>query len=935
MKTLKLSANGYWKFYRGVAPKGRILNSNNPHDSGLAAYDMRYDDSAWETVCLPHTVREEKLNCSGGYNYVGECWYRKKFIVKEEWKEKSLFIEFEGAMQRMDAWLDGKPLGARYGGFLPHGFDLSGISAGEHLLVLKLDNSDNFDIPPAKPQGELDFCYFGGLYRNAWFYVSNKTHFTHAVHENKVASGGLYVRYPFVSEKKAIVRVKAHAVNANAFDVCARVEILLSGEKVGTQDVCFSAKGNVECDFEFEVKNPKLWSPFAPNLYDLTAKLFVDNEIIDEKTERIGIRDIVFEKGGVRINGKKVFLNGVNRHQEYAYVGYALSDSLQYRDLKLLRDMGTLCIRTAHYPPDSTFMQYCDELGILCEIPTPGWQIHPTSVTFDERCYENTRRMIRWHRNHPSALIWEPILNETDYPEYFALEQLKCVQEEHGDVKGYCGSDPHSRLANMFPIHLKPNNNENIPVFVREYGDSYVEQYGPMSTTYRVRRGKNTGFYPGGEECMLWSANARYEYYKYFKADGVTSGGCVWAGIDHNRGYEPTEAAVGMLDFLRLKKYSYQMFESQQNFETVGGKCFIANEWTENSPRNVSVYTNADKVRLLLNGREIAVLPTGGQPDLHPPVVFENVPFEKGVLRAESIIDEKIVAVHEVRTPEQATKLLLVPQFEGVEKWIADGSDLLMVHVLAVDENGNVNPAFENEVSFKVEGNATIVGEGQKWTKTNPMPAEAGKCGVLLRAGVKAGQVTLKAFADGLQTGELTLQTQENDRETLPCVQYEALMAKPVDEVDETELFSTRTSIKQSQAYRWDVSANKNAVASSIAEGSSAENPNREIMGEPWLAADNTLPQWWQCDLGKEYPLNGIFIGWEKDWVWYDYDVEISSDGKQFSCAIQSRASGQSRNPDRFPSGTKARFVRVVVRSMTSQIPAGIYRVEIFGNPKA
>ena len=87
--------------------------------------------------------------------------------------------------------------------------------------------------------------------------------------------------------------------------------------------------------------------------------------------------------------------------------------------------------------------------------------------------------------------------------------------------------------------------------------------------------------------------------------------------------------------------------------------------------------------------------------------------------------------------------------------------------------------------------------------------------------------------------------------------------------------------------------------------------------------------------MGKEYPLNGIFIGWEKDWVWYDYDVEISSDGKQFVCAIQSRASGQSRNPDRFPSGIKARFVRVVIRSMTSQIPAGIYRVEIFGNPNA
>ena len=185
MKTLKLSANGYWKFYRGKATKGKTINSQNPHDVGVAVFDPRYDDSIWETVFLPHTVREERLNCSGGYNYVGECWYRKKFIVEEEWEGKSLFIEFEGAMQRMDAWLDGKPLGVKYGGFLPHGFDLSGLKSGEHLLVLKLDNSDCFDIPPAKPQGALDFCYFGGLYRNAWFYISEKLHFSRAVHEKK------------------------------------------------------------------------------------------------------------------------------------------------------------------------------------------------------------------------------------------------------------------------------------------------------------------------------------------------------------------------------------------------------------------------------------------------------------------------------------------------------------------------------------------------------------------------------------------------------------------------------------------------------------------------------------------------------------------------------------------------------------------------------
>ena len=166
MTRLKISANKNWKFYRGLPPFGRSDTPNDPHARGIRAFDVRYDDSEWETVHLPHTVREEKLMCSGGRNYQGECWYRKRIVISEDWADKELFLEFEGAMQRVDAWLDGEPLGVHTGGFIPVGFDLTGIKAGEHLLVLKVDNSDMRDVPPGKPQTELDFCYFGGLYRN-------------------------------------------------------------------------------------------------------------------------------------------------------------------------------------------------------------------------------------------------------------------------------------------------------------------------------------------------------------------------------------------------------------------------------------------------------------------------------------------------------------------------------------------------------------------------------------------------------------------------------------------------------------------------------------------------------------------------------------------------------------------------------------------------
>ena len=931
---LKISANTYWKFFRGTPPKGKVMNSLNPHDHGLAPCDERYDDGEWETVHLPHTVREERLNCSGGYNYMGEYWYRKQFTVKKEWVGKSIFMELEGAMHRADIWLDGQPLCVRYGGFLPHLITLTGLSEGDHVIAIKLDNTDCFDIPPGKPQGDLDFCYFGGLYRNVWFYVAEKLHFTQAVHQNKVASGGLYVRYPLVSKEKATVKVKAHAVNENVESLTGNVRLLLDGKQVAVKKACFKKCGEWEHDFEFDIMRPKLWSPHSPNLYNLTAQIVINGNVVDETSERIGVKEIKFEKNGIVINGEKEFVNGVNRHQEFPYVGFALPDALQYRDLKILREMGVLCIRLAHYPPDTTFMKYCDELGIMCIIPTPGWQIHPNSIEFDMRSYENTRRMVRLHRNRPSVMAWEPILNETDYPEYFALEQIRCVKEECADGQCYYGCDRHSRCSELFPLHFQPGNEMGIPSFVREYGDSYTEQFGVASTTYRVRRGKNVSFYSGGEAPMLWSANARFERYRQIKEDTDSCGGCVWVGIDHNRGYDLTECAGGILDFFRLKKYSYYMFESQQEVKYAGVKCFIASDWTEESNSDITVYTNADKVRMLLNGKEIGVLDTNARENVHPPVVFKDVKFEKGTLKAEAIIGGKVVTTHEVTTPESAVKLVLTPQWAGVDEWKADGADLLMVHVSAIDKNGNLAVDFENEIEFSLEGDASIVGEGYPWVKANPIVAEAGMSAVVLRSGLNAGEIVLTAKSSGVESAQIVLHTVQNPREELLGKKYAPTATKPVYIADERETFSVPESVKMYQSSRWSIGTDKPVFASSCKEGFPASNANKVSMGEPWIAKDATLPQWWVCDLGEEYNLNGVFVGWEKDGVWYDYEIQTSLDNEKYTACIQNSASGQTRKPDRIAVGTVARYVKVLINSASTSDPVGIYQVQIFGKKK-
>lgn len=941
---VKLSANQNWKFYRGHAPSQRTADKN------ISVWEVDYDDSAWEKIALPHTVREEALNCSGGRNYQGVSWYRRRFTIPAELADRELYFELEAAMQRVDAWLDGETLGYREGGFLPMEFDLTGIEAEkEHILVLKVDNSDMSEVPPGKPQGTLDFCYLGGIYRDAWLHAVHPVHFTSAVHAGRVASGGLFVHYRDLSEKQATVLVNAHLENKALDKKKVRIEMLLDGKIAYTGTDIELAAGNEYVEkAEFKISEPKLWHPYHPNLYTLTARILSGDEIIDEISERIGVREIEFRPEGFFINGEKLYLNGTNRHQEYPYVGFAITDSAQRRDVRLLRDTGIVCIRLGHYPQDKAFMDACDEMGVLCIIPTPGWQIHPTSVRFDEASYENTRRLIRMNRNHPSACLWEPILNETDYPEYFAKKQLEIVTEEMGGDAVYAGCDSHYAYAAHYPLLYSHNIIPNRPRYIREYGDNWTEQFGPMLSMRRVRRGKNVSFYPGGEAAMLRSAQERFEAYVWARLDENLSGAAMWAGIDHNRGYDPSEGAVGILDLQRLPKYCYYLMDTQQEIDIAGARCYIANDWTENSPRDVQVYTNAPAARLLLNGKEIGTLTakeswknTRKYNDklegvelaeyIHPPIIFKNVPWEKGVLRAEAIVDGNVVADFEVRTPETAKKIRLQPQWAGENSWIADGSDLLIVHAFIEDENGvNVKTA-EPMIRFSTVGDVQIVGDGQSWVKANPMQAEAGVATVLLRAGYTAGKITLRAESEGLEDGVIELELEESELEYLPSPKCESPEAKPVYRCDSREFFSVCQDSKSESWFGFDLARNKSASASSAKEGIDPANINKAQMRDPWMASDNTLPQWWMVDLGDEMDVSGLMVKWYSDGLWYGYSIETSVDGEKWVFGAEGQASGQSTQPIRLNETVPARYVRVNIVSVSGGEPAGMYKVEVYG----
>lgn len=836
----KLNFNQGWKFVRGEIREAIEVD-----------YPME-ELERWESVNLPHTVREEPYLNSGGINYQGPAMYRKHFALPESYQGKKLFLEFEGAMGVTDVWVNGEHLQSKmaaktgentqYGGYLPFILDVTDAvhCDGEYNVIIVLtDNSDNLTVPPGKPQSQLDFTYFGGLYRNVWLEVTEQVHITNAVYEDITAGGGILVEYPRVSEESADVSVKTHVRNqgAEAKTVTLRTEIAdADGNVVKTEESVSTLEANSDTSFsqKLTVENPRLWNLDTPYLYRLISTVLIDGEEVDRQETKIGIRRITMNKDtGLMINGKSAgFLSGVNRHQEYPYVGYAASSSMQRRDALKFKSAGFNIVRTSHSVQSVDFIEACDELGILVMECVPGWQHWSDAPEFAARVKNDIRQMVRRTRNHPSILCYEISLNETvnmpsDLKLAFPNECSDIAREEY--PQAYTSAENPRKGANADILYGTPDEvagwSDTAMSLIREYADYWDEQNGNFKDLARVTRGPGT-FYPGGEGAMVKQAmNKLWNGYTFVGTGGislsegiknyVTSnkrflGVTMWIGIDHNRGYHQTMSPCGLWDLRRIPKYSYYAFESQRSLKEneflelkgveTGPSMFIASSWGEKAPvvdktnekigtdssREIQVYSNTSRVRLSVMGENGESLWTATQDPIdrktagyldHPPYIFEEVPYRAGSwLKAEGLDESgKVLITREVRTAGEPAKLRIEVDSCGMDL-TADGSDQVMVYASVLDKDGNLCQEADNRLYFSAEGEAQIVGDADRRVGSNPVEAEAGIMGILLQSTQKAGKVKLKVQAEGLEAAEVTIETKPMTGKT---VSYEHIAQGP------------------------------------------------------------------------------------------------------------------------------------------------------------
>ena len=767
---------------------GREVYSMNPawrfHKGAMEGAETKeFNDKDWTVVSLPDGIEYLPTEASGCINYQGEVWYRKHFTPDAALKGKKLFLHFEAIMGKSKVFVNGKLLTEHFGGYLPVIVDVTDVLDwnGDNVIAVWADNSDDPSYPPGKAQDVLDYTYFGGIYRDCWLIAHNNVFITDPNYENEVAGGGLFVAFGKVSDALAEVQLKIHVRNATKNPFSGRVEYMLL-QPDGTEVARLSDKIQVKAgrattvSDRMPVKQPMLWTPSTPTLYNLLVRVLDKEEnVIDGYRRRIGIRSIEFKgKDGFFLNGRPYGkpLIGANRHQDFAVVGNAVANSIHWRDAKKLKDVGMEIIRNAHCPQDPAFMDACDELGLFVIVNTPGWQFWNDAPEFAQRVYSDIRNVVRRDRNHPSVWLWEPILNETWYPADFAKNTRDIVDAEYPYPYCYSGSDSEARGHENFPVYFAhPANMQDASkeidptktYFTREWGDN-VDDWSSHNSPSRVAR--NWGEQPMRVQAQHYAC-PYYPVTSYdvlYKQSPQHVGGCLWHSFDHQRGYHPDPFYGGLMDVFRQPKYSYYMFMAQRpavkNDRNAGSgpMVYIAHEMTPFSGKDVTVYSNCDEVRLTFNkgGKTYTYKKDKNRPGMPSPVItfpdvydfmvdkaFSRTQKQDDVyLLAEGLIDGKVVATHKVVPARRPEKILLWMDNEGTDLK-ADGSDFVTVVAAVADKNGNIKRLNNYNIRFSIEGEGRLL--GGPGVLANPVPVKWGTAPVLVQSTLKPGKIRITA----------------------------------------------------------------------------------------------------------------------------------------------------------------------------------------------
>ena len=340
-----------------------------------------------EDVRIPHTVKVTPLNYFDEHEYQMISCYRKVINAPSEWKGKKVFITFDAVAHEAEVFVNGTSAAVHKCGYTAFTVELTDLLnyGGDNLIAVKCNSMEDLNIPPFG--FVIDYMTYGGIYREVHLDIREKD----------------YIKDVFVSatmDKRVNILTSVEGEG----ELYARITSLKSGRVI--------FEGKCEEEAEIIVTEGKLWNPDKPRLYELAMTLRNGSSEDTYKT-RFGFRTAEFKVDGFYLNGNRIKLRGLNRHQCWPYVGYAMPKSMQRMDADIIKnELGLNAVRTSHYPQSHHFIDRCDELGILVFTEIPGWQ-NIGDDEWKDQAVRNTEEMVTQYRNHPSIILWGVRINES------------------------------------------------------------------------------------------------------------------------------------------------------------------------------------------------------------------------------------------------------------------------------------------------------------------------------------------------------------------------------------------------------------------------------------------------------------------------------------------------------------------------------------------
>ena len=770
-----------WKFHFGnAADPAKDFNYSiltifaKSGGAARTAIDPKFNDNSWRSLSLPHDwavelpfVKSKSFDVeSHGFKPVGGAypessigWYRKHIAIPATDSGKRYQIQFDGIFRDAKIWINGFYLGNNLSGYMGASYDITDyLKFGkDNIVVVRVDAT----------QYEGWFYEGAGIYRHVWLNQYDNLH---------IEDGGVFV-HSTVQDKNAVVTVETTAVNLNPGPASFTAYAYITdrgGKIIGKtkdQPVSLAVNGKTTIKQNITLANPRLWGLDDPYLYRVISVLKSGNKIIDVVKHNFGIRTLRFDAAqGFFLNGKHIKIQGTNNHQDHAGIGSAMPDYLQYYRISLLKNMGVNACRTSHNPPTPEFLDACDSLGMLVLDENRLLNSSPEYIGQFER-------QILRDRNHPSIFMWS-IANEEGWIQTNGngkriAQTLLAKQKELDPTRT---STYAADVANVFQ-----GVNEVIPVRgfnYRQFGVADYHRDHPtqpvlgteMGSTVTTRGiySKDTikGYLPDQDITAPWWASTAETWWSLAAVNPYWMGGFVWTGFDY-RG-EPTpfswpniNSHFGIMDMCGFPKNIYYYYQSWWTDKDV---LHISPHWNwpnkAGQPIDVWVNTNANTVELFLNGKSLGKKEMPRNSHLnwkvnYEPGTLEAVAFKKGK-KLTSKVETTGTPIEVVLTPYKTTML-------------ADGKDLAIINISAVDKEGREVPDANNLITFTISGEGKIIGVGNgdpscheadqceegKWQRS----LFNGHCQVIVQSSDKGGAIKFEAKAEGLRTGSTDIIT--------------------------------------------------------------------------------------------------------------------------------------------------------------------------------